>query len=344
MSLGPKILYVGSLARGSTSRHRCLSLQRLCATVAGFDLNRYQPKSRTLNAVRTRLPVGPLIAKVNANLLQAAAKFRPDVIWFDKPIHFPTETVLALKSRGARLVCYNMDSPFGPRNDPGWLQFKRVYRLFDLHCLFRASDVERYEAWKLPWIKLQFSYDPSIHVLPPAPWSDADRTRGVSFIGSPYEERPAFLRSLAEEFNLPLSIAGPRWEGVYPDAFARKHLTSGPLMDEEYAEGIWRSRVNLAFISRLNEDDVALKAFEIAACGQFLLARRSEEHMALFAEDSEVAFFSSREECASKAQFYLDRPDLRQAFGVRLRERAVHSGYDNDTQLAKVLARLSGDI
>jgi len=72
------------------------------------------------------------------------------------------------------------------------------------------------------------------------------------------------------------------------------------------------------------------------------LACRSEEHLALLTEDHEAAYFSSIEECASKARFYLDRPELRQAFGDRARERAVQSGYDNDTQLAKVLATLSG--
>jgi spore maturation protein CgeB len=189
---------------------------------------------------------------------------------------------------------------------------------------------------------LIFSYEPSLQFPPPAHWSDADRNRQVSFIGSPYEERPAFLHSLAEQHQLPLAIAGPRWEGIYPAAFAREHLTGGMLMDEEYTDGLWRSRVNLAFITRLNEDDVAHKSFEIAACGQFLLACRSEEHMAVFAEDSEAAFYSSLEECASKARFYLDRPELRKSFGERARLRAVSSGYDNDTQLAKVLARLDG--
>jgi hypothetical protein len=279
---------------------------------------------------------------VNRDLLLKAQKFRPDIIWFHKPIYFTTDTLLALKANGARLVCYNMDNPFGPRNDPGWLQFKRVYRLFDLHCLFRNSDIVRYESGGLPWVKLLPSYEPSLHFPPPSDWSDSDRDRHLSFIGSPYEERPVFLRSLAEQFDLPLVIAGPRWEGIYPASFAEKHLTDGMLLDEEYTDGLWRSRVNLSFITKLNEDDVAHKSFEIAACGQFLLARRSEEHLALFAEDSEAAFFSSLEECADKARFYLDRPDTRQSFGARARERAVRSGYDNDTQLAKVLSKLGG--
>jgi hypothetical protein len=235
-----------------------------------------------------------------------------------------------------------LTTPSAPRNDPGWLQFKRVYRLFDLHCIFRKADLKRYQSWNLPFVKIVFSYEPALH-FPPAPgWSDENRDRMVSFIGSPYEERPAFLRTLAETYRLPVAISGPRWNGIYPAAFARKHLTGGMLIEEEYTDGLWRSRINLAFINRLNEDDVAHKTFEIAATGQFLLACRSDEHMALFEEDKEVAYFSSLEECASKASFYLGRPDLRQAIGERARQRAVQCGYDNDTQFAKVLAALEG--
>jgi hypothetical protein len=342
MPSSPKLLYVGSLARGTVSKTRFLSLKRLVPEAQAFDLAPFTPTSRLWNALRIRLPIGPMVSRVNRELVETARKSRPDIVWFHKPIYFTRETLLELKSLGAQLVCYNMDNPFGPRNDPGWHQFKRVYRLFDLHCLFRKSDVTRYRGWNLPFVKLIPSYEPSFHFPPPGHWSDLNRDRQVSFIGSPYEERPAFLRTLAEKYRLPLAIAGPRWEGIYSAAFAREHLTGGMLMDEEYTDGLWRSRVNLAFITRLNEDDVAHKTFEIAGCGQFLLACRSEEHLALLTEDHEAAYFSSIEECASKARFYLDRPELRQAFGDRARERAVQSGYDNDTQLAKVLATLSG--
>lgn len=62
----------------------------------------------------------------------------------------------------------------------------------------------------------------------------------------------------------------------------------------------------------------------------------------MLTEDSEAAYFSTVEECASKARFYLERPEVRQRFGERAHQRSVRSGYDNDTQLAKVLARLGG--
>ncbi len=38
------------------------------------------------------------------------------------------------------------------------------------------------------------------------------------------------------------------------------------LKDADYRENIWKSKINLAFITELNEEDVVHKAFEIAAC------------------------------------------------------------------------------
>ena len=116
-------------------------------------------------------------------------------------------------------------------------------------------------------------------------------------------------------------------------------LSRGRPVSGKYLE---RSKINLGFISHLNEDDIGHKCVEIAACGQFLLAVRSAGHREHFQEDREAVFFSSVEECADKARFYLDRPDLREAIGRQARERVVRSGYDNDTQLARILNKLDG--
>ncbi len=264
-------------------------------------------------------------------------------MWFDKPTFFTGGTIRAIQQTGALTVCYNLDNPFGPRNDGCWYQFKKVFRLFDLHCVPRTVDVARYSGWGLPFVKVLLSYEPSMHFPPPASWSDADRSRQVSYIGAPYEERPAFLVGLAERQQIPLVISGARsWkEHLSSERFSRL-FACGPLLGDDYREGIWKSKINLSFITRLNEEDIAHKAVEIAACQGFLLAIRTPGHQEIFEEDREAVFFSSVEECADKCRFYLPRPDLREAIAGRGRERAVRSGYDNDSQLRLVLDRLDG--
>ena len=317
-------------------------MKRIGQDVVPFDPAVHLSQWRPLAWLRYRYPTGPLVAEANRQLLKAVREQKPDVVWFDKPVVFTPETIEAIKTAGAKAVCYNQDNPFGGRNDGCWLQFYRIYKFFDLHCLFRTVDVPRYTEWKLPFIKIQLSYDPAVHFPAPTGWSDANRTREVSFIGSPYDQRPQFLRTLAETYSLPVVISGDRWNRAYPLEILKRYVVSGSLKEAGYREGIWQSKVNLAFVTESNEEDVAHKAFEITACGAFLLAQRTPGHCAAFAEDKEAVFFSSVEECAEKARYYLDHEPEREAIARRGRERAVASGYDNDTQLKRVLLKLDG--
>jgi spore maturation protein CgeB len=338
-----RILYVSTLAGNGTTRFRFDAMQRLGQELTPFEMvTPYALGHRYLDSLRSRFPFGPLVSRVNRDLRRAVQSVRPDIVWFDKPTTFTRESMEAIHAFGAQIVFYVQDGPFGPRNDGLWRQFYRVFRLADLHCLVREADVVRYRAWGLPFIKTMFSFDPLMQFPPPAGWSDTDRDREVSYIGHPHEERPAFLQSLATQYGLPLSINGNFWDSILgagnlPNCRIGRHLAPG-----QYREAIWRSKINLSFVTQANEDDIAHKAVETAACGQFLLARRTPGHEALFEEDREAVFFSSVEECADKARFCLGRPDLREAIGQRARERAVRSGYDNDTQLARILNRLDG--
>jgi spore maturation protein CgeB len=338
-----RILYVAPLGSTGTATHRYEALERLGQVVSPFDLRSYASRQGHLNALRSRFPFGPLVARVNRDLVKAVETVRPDVVWFDKPIVFTPKTMRAIHAAGARIVFYVQDSPFGPRNDGCWKQFYRVFRMADLHCLVREADVVRYRKMGLPFIKTMFSFDPARQYPPPEGWSDADRDREVSYIGHPHEERPAFLRALAQQHGVALSINGNLWEKILGSEALPNLRVGGHLGPDQYREAIWRSKINLSFVTQANEDDIAHKAVETAACGGFLLTLRTPGHEALLEEDREAVFFSSIEECAEKIRFYLSRPDLREAIGQRARERAVASGYDNDTQMARILNRLDGE-
>ena len=335
-----RILYAGNMGAGNTSLYRFHAFERLGQDVHPFDVAPFDPTNRLIAKLHYYLPTGPLVADINRKLLEAVEAVRPEIVWMDKPTSIAPATMRAIKATGALTVCYNQDNPFGPRRDPVWFQFKRIYKMFDLHCLLRDADIPRYQSWGLPYIKLMLSFDPIMHFPPPTGWNDVDRPHGVSYTGSPYEERPAFLRALAERFGLPVAIAGPRWNKVLSPDLMTRYVTAGMLKDAAYRENIWRSKINLSFITLLNEEDVAHKAFEITACGGFLLALRSKGHLACFEEDREAVFFDSLEECAEKAAYYLQHADQRETIAARGRERAVRTGYDNDTQLAHALAKL----
>ncbi len=81
------------------------------------------------------------------------------------------------------------------------------------------------------------------------------------------------------------------------------------------------------------------EVFEITACGGFLLAERTAEHLACFREDEEAVFFSDFEECRAKIDRYLNDEPARARIAAAGQRRAWNSGYDNDSVLSGLLTK-----
>lgn len=344
MSLEPRplrILYVATMTFGWYGLYRQRSLERLGHTLIPLDVMEYQKRGNPILArFRYRLQMGPVVDSMNRDVLRLAADHRVDMVWFDKPLFIRAATIRALRSRGIATVDYMIDNPFGPRRDPGFRLYVRTIPEYDLHVQQRDVSVAAYlQRGARQVVKVQTAYEPSVHFPPPDGWSDKDRTRGVSFIGTPYDDRANFLTQLWRKFNLPVIISGPPVWKKRLEAQARGAIypAEGELYDKEYREGIWRSKINLSFLTHGNQDEYTHKSFEIAACGGFLLAERCQGHMERFQEDEEAVFFSSLEECADKCRFYLANEAARERIAAAGWRRAVTSGYDNDTQMRKVL-------
>ncbi len=338
-----KILYAGSLTPNDSALYRLWALEREGHTVVPFDINGYEPRDGLWRKVAFRAVIGPHIQRLNRELLAAAEMHVVDALWADKVLGLQPATLKAMRRRGIVTVSYMIDNAFGPRRDPGWRLYMRDLREFDLHVTQRDVSVRDYEQRGARRVlKIQTAYEPTLHYPPPAGWTDADRTRGVSFIGSPYDNRAEFLVRLATEFNVPLSVSGAKaWRSVLsPEMLARLFSGEDGLYHDAYREAIWASQINLSFLTHSNQDEYAHKSFEIAACGGFLLAERSEGHSRKFREDEEAVFFTGVEECAAKIRRYLPDEAGRTRIAAAGRARAVESGYGNDAQVARIVAEV----
>jgi spore maturation protein CgeB len=336
-----RVLYCSHLTLDYYGEYRLRALRRLpLAHVAALDLGQYGA-SGLLGKVEHRLQIGPEVARFNRDLLRAARQEGPQVILFDKVLQLRPGTLRRLRAMGVLCVDFVIDNPFGPRRDPGWRLYRRSIPQFDLTGVQRDISLEDYlRAGARDVVRIRTSYERSVHYPPPAGWSDADRDRSASFIGTPYDQRGEFLARLWRG-GIPLDISGsrPHWQAALPaDAFAGVFRV-GELKGDAYRDAIWRSRINLAFVTHGNRDTVAHKAFEITACGGFLLAERTPEHAELFREDEEAVFFSDFDECRAKIERYLYDEPARAVIAASGHERALRSGYDNDSVLRGLLTR-----
>ena len=73
-------------------------------------------------------------------------------------------------------------------------------------------------------------------------------------------------------------------------------IENRPIYGEDYVKGLCATRINLCFLRKINRDLQTDRTMEIPACGAFMLAERTDEHLRLFAEGKEAAHFDSNEE------------------------------------------------
>ena len=340
-AVGPlKILYAAGLSPNDSSQYRLLALERLGHRVVPLNAFDYLPKSALMAKITFRLAAGLGVNRMNRDLLQIAEREKPDLVWTDKLLGMQPKTLDKLRSMGIATVSYMIDNPFGTRQDPGWRLYMKDIPHYDLHVVQRDANIADYKSrGARDVIKIQTAYEPTIHFPPPPEWSDINRDREVSFIGTPYDQRGDFLTRLWKEFGIPVTVSGGLvWKRyLSAEAVAAMYRGHGELFREAYREGIWKSKINLSFLTHSNKDEFAHKSFEIAACEGFLLVERSEGHLQRFVEDEEAVFFSTIEECVEKIRRYLPDEAARRRIAAAVRARAERSGYHNDRQVGLIV-------
>jgi hypothetical protein len=336
-----KILYAANLSPNDSALYRLWALERLGHHVVPLDYLTYASSSPMVHRIVYRLAAGPHVDRFNRDLIRLAEQEKPDLLWADKILWMRPRTLDHLRSRGVATVSYMIDNPFGTRRDPGWRLYMKGIPHYDLHVVQRDKNIADYgRHGARDVIKIQTAYEPRIHFPPPEGWSDRDRERDVSFIGTPYDERGAILTQLSREFAVTISGNRLSWQrSLSSDAFPKLYR-EGELYQQQYREAIWRSKINLSFITHSNQDEFVHKSFEIAGCGGFLLAERSQGHLDRFREDEEAVFFSGFDELAAKIRRYLPDEAARARIAAAGRARAYRDGYHNDRQVGCIVERV----
>jgi spore maturation protein CgeB len=337
-----KILYAAGLSPNASSLYRLWALERLGHQVIPFNAHQYDSPNPLIRKIAFRLSAGPAVNRLNHDLLSIAEREKPDILWADKLLWMRPRTLDRLRSMGIATISYMIDNPFGPRQDPGWRLYIKDIPHYDLHVVQRDRNIADYRSrGARDVIKIQTAYEPTIHYPPHSGWSDKDRDRDVSFVGTPYDDRADSLSKLSQSGEFQVAISGNQrlWQrALSPDAFARLYC-EGELYQQQYREAIWRSKINLSFLTHSNQDEFVHKSFEIAGCGGFLLAERSEGHLQRFREDEEAIFFSNVDECFQKIRFYLNDEPARARIAAAGLARAQRDGYHNDHQVSLILQR-----
>ncbi len=323
------------------------ALKSLGHTVIGVD-STFRAKGLRRLAVRGLRKLGYRadVHRINEALLDAACHHPANIVWIDKGL--ATRPVTLTRIRKVRpdvqLVHYSPDDMEG-RHNQSW-QYLRSIPLYDLLVTTKSFNVpELYARGARAAFFVNNAYCSNTHRPLPITANDRSRLGGpVGFIGAFEQDRAEAMGFLAEN-GVPVRIWGDGWE-----RWARRRPHSNLRVErravwgEEYAKAICSFDINLGFLRRLNRDLQTTRSVEIPACGGFMLAERTEEHLKLFEEGAEVEFFDSREELLKKCRYYLAHPEARRKAAAAGRERCLRSDYSYGRHVAVVLDTLSAQV
>ena len=280
----------------------------------------------------------------NGELRDAIRRVRPDVVWIEKALLLLPDTIDALREDlpDAVWASYQDDNPFGTRRYEiaTWRNFIDCIPKFDIHFVKRPSDVINFTAHHARKVQLSQTgfYRPFYHPYPASEIPDRHK-HDVVFIGTAIDSRVAAVSTLLDRYRLPVAVYGGLWNRHL--VFYRHRRRFHGFAGLAYAQIISGSKISLGYVSSSNFDEYNGRSVEIPACGGFLLAERTPKHLELYVEGIEAEFFSSAEECASKAAYYLNNESARARVALAGYNRCQRSDYSLARTMREALAALS---
>lgn len=342
-----KIVYIGPLWKGGTCLMRMHALQKLGHEIIPIDTEpkinrRFITRFMEHMMYKMRYPLDSL--KINEQLLGSIKVWQPDMVWIDKGLLIWPETLKLIKKDNQNLIVigYSPDDMVNKHNQSNYfLAGLHHYDIFLTTKTFNVPELINMGAKRV--IFIPNAYDPDIHY--PITISQEDRLNiggSVGFIGAWEYERSQHILALAH-VGIKVRVWGG-WKNQYGfNIHPNLIIENRSLWANDYTKAICSFDINLGFLRKINRDQQTTRSIEIPACGAFMLAERTDEHLALFKEGKEAEFFSSVEELIEKTKFYLENDDLRRKIAIAGRERCLRSNYDYPNRIKLALNNMMED-
>lgn len=337
-----KILSVGGMdGLSNTCLHRHWALEKIADEIdivntSGFTSLWYKIAYHLfLYGFPVRLPENN---RENELVIQQIDSNRYDIVWIDKGITINPETLTYIKrkSPGTIIVSYSPDNMALRHNQSQqYIECVSLYDYIVTNKSYIIEDLQKLGAKHVCFVNN--SYEETFHH--PFNLTDEERKElggDVGFVGAWEKERCDSILYLVDN-GIKVRVFGDvKWNkyiGYSPNLDIVGHLLRG----EDYSKALQAFRISLCFLRKMNFDKQTTRSVEIPACGGFMLAERTDEHLAIFEEGKEAVYFSSNEELLEKCRYYLEHEEERNSIAMAGRERCQTSGYSNEGMVRKVL-------
>lgn len=352
MRCAVKILLVGDWHSSIHEEAAGDALEALGCQVIRFKWNAYFFRSPSRFAVsnlslrlQNRFMFGPVVAKLNLDLVSACQSIQPDIVFIYRGSHIYPKTVREMRaqSRHSVFVSYNNDDPFSPIY-PFWMwrHYLSSLPFFDLSFAYRPHNLSELQAAGARRVALLRSwFVPELNK--PICLSALDRNRyacDVVFIGH-YENdgRLKYLEEVVRRgYHLRIFGHPEQWNPVLKRSrllagFAPVHTVWGA----DYNAALNAARVALCFFSRLNRDGYTRRCFEIPAARTVLMSEYSDDLASLYRDMEEVVMFRDFEEFGNRLDLLLTDERRRAIIASAGHRRVFADRHDVRSRMEDVL-------
>lgn len=334
------ILYIGPLNIGGTCYNRLQALLYCGYSIVPINTGYSICNSFLLNfLIRVfRFLFNQIyISFLNKKIIKIISTNYFDVIWVDKGLHITPDTLLYIKLKlpSIKLLSYSPDDMFNPNNSNA--NYFNSIPLYDLHVTTKSYNfIELKNAGAKNVLFCNNSFSPFFHKS--YSLSNSIKKNKVGFIGSYELERYNSLLFLATN-GIRINIFGDWPKNKYkphPNLIIKNKI----LINKDYASEISNNLINICFLRKVNRDLQTTRSIEIPACGGFMLAEKTDEHISLFKCGIEAEYFISNEDLLKKCEYYLANPDKANLIAKAGYEKCHNNNYDDISLVKKILLNL----
>jgi spore maturation protein CgeB len=337
-----KILFVGPLVEGGTTLQRMLCLKQMGHYVLGVDTAAVPLMwvFAFLNRVACRLGYYYDFRRANQLILKEIQICAFDVIWIEKGLTINPDTLRKIKHKlpSTRLISYCIDDMLLPANQSR--NYLCGISLYDVHLTTKTYNVAELKALGAADVQFYANAFDTVAYRPIQLSNDEENHWGsdVAFLGGYESQRCSTMLALAKR-GLVITVWGPGWE-PYVNIHPNLKINAGWVLAADAAKIFSGTKVNLHFLRKVARDLQTTRSVEIPACGAFMLAERTVEHLGLFTEGVEAEFFDDLEELMGKIQYYIVNSNHRKAIAAAGYQRCIISGYSYPYRLNQILCAL----
>lgn len=289
--------------------------------------------------VQYHFSFGPLVNKLNRELLKKVREYKPDLVFIYRGTHIKPKTLNKIKSVGAVIFGYNNDDPFSKKYPAHfWRHFRKGIKYYDHLFAYRHKNIADYQAIGYAEVSLLRSYyikKNNFHYdILPSHRYDCD----VMFAGHfENDGRDEYLKVLLEK-GINLRLFGSDWhQSKHFQYFIDKCGPIDYLNNQEFNLALNSTKIALVFFSKLNNDTYTRRVFEIVAAKTLMLAPYTDDMASMFAKGKEADYFNSPVELLAKVKYYLDNALVREQLVESAFLRLANDGHEVKDRVKEVV-------